>query len=53
MSSSKAREAKIQAAMATLMQHQTEERSRRAVELEVKRVENEIKRTQLEPQHGL
>jgi len=35
------------------MQQQAEERSRRAVELEVKRVEMEIKRTQLELQHRL
>ena len=53
MSSSKAREAKVQAAKAALVQQQAEERSRRAVELEVKRVEMEIKRTQLELQHRL
>jgi len=35
------------------MQQQAEERSSRAVELEVKRVEMEIKRTQLELQHRL
>ena len=35
------------------MQQQAEERSRRAVELEVKRVEVEIKRTQLDLQHRL
>jgi len=53
VSSSKAREAKVQAAKAALMQQQAEERSRRTVELEVKRVEMEIKRTQLELQHRL
>ena len=53
VSSSKAREAKVQAAKAALVQQQAEERSRRAVELEVKRVEMEIKRTQLELQHRL
>ena len=52
VSSSTAREAKVQAAKAALMQ-QAEERSRGAVELEVKRVEMEIKRTQLELQHRL
>ena len=53
VSSSKAREAKVQAAKAALVQQQAEERSRRAVELEMKRVEMEIKRTQLELQHRL
>jgi len=53
VSSSKAREAKVQAAKAALTQQQAEERSRRAVELEVKRVEMEIKRTQLELHHRL
>ena len=53
VSSSKAREVKVQAAKPALMQQQAEERSRRAVELEVKRVEMEIKRTQLDLQHRL
>ncbi|XP_068712758.1 uncharacterized protein [Montipora foliosa] len=53
VSSSKAREAKVQAARAALMQQQAEERSRRVVELEVKRVQMEIKRTQLELEHRL
>ena len=53
VSSSKAREAKVQAAKAALMQQQAEERSRRVVELEVKRVQMEIKRTQLELEHRL
>ena len=53
VTSSKAREAKVQAAKAALMQQQAVERSKRAVELEVKRVEMEIKRTQLELQHRL
>ena len=38
---------------AALIQQQAEERSRRAVELEVKRVEMEIKRTEMELQHRL
>ena len=53
VSSSKAREAKVQAARAALIQQQAEERSRRVVELEVKRVQMEIKRTQLELEHRL
>ncbi|XP_068739665.1 uncharacterized protein [Montipora capricornis] len=53
VSSSKAREAKVQAARAALMQQQAEERSRRVVELEVKRVQMEIKRTQLELEHRI
>jgi len=44
LSISKAREAKVQAAKAALMQQQAEERSRRAVELQVKLAEMEIKR---------
>ena len=42
VSRSKAREAKVQAAKAALMQQQAKERSRKAVELEVKKVEMEI-----------
>ena len=53
VSSSKAREAKVQAEKAALMQQQAEERNRKSIELETKRIEMEIKRTQLELQHGL
>lgn len=53
VSSSKAREAKVQAAKAALMQQQAEERSRKAIELEAKRIEMEIERTQLELQQRL
>ena len=43
VSSSKAREAKIQAAKAALIQQQAEERAKKAVKLEMKKVEMEIK----------
>ena len=48
MCSSKAREVKVQAARAALVQQQAEEMSRKVVELEKKRIEMEIKRTELE-----
>ena len=48
MCSSKAREAKAQAARAALVQQQAEEMSRKVVELEKKRIEMEITRTELE-----
>ena len=53
VSSSKAREARVQAERAALMQQQAEERSRKSIELEAKRIEMEIKRTQMELQHKL
>jgi len=43
VSSSNTSEVQVQAFLAALMQQQAEERSRRAAELEVKRVEMEIK----------
>ena len=53
VSSSKAREARVQAARAALMQQQAEERSKKSIELEAKRIEMEIKRMQMELQHKL
>lgn len=53
VSSSNTSEVQVQAFLAALMQQQAEERSRRAAELEVKRVEMEIKWMQLKVQHRL
>ena len=53
VSSSKAQEARVQAARAALMQQQAEERCRKSIELEAKRIEMELKRTQMELQQKL
>ena len=47
------RGAKVEAAKALLMQQKVEGRSKKMAELEAKRVEMKIKRTELELQHRL
>ena len=51
--SSRAQGAKVEAAKALLMQQKVEGRSKKMAELEAKRVEMKIKRTELELQHRL